>query len=186
MFPMRGVCVAAVILCALSGSAVGASGPCPAGRTVASGERYRIVDDPDGGVIACLISGGRGAELIGVDGGEDLFQFTVAGRYIAYEGGSNASSGTDSWVGLADMKSGQSDSVADNGASVSRFVVRATGSIVWSSTDGQQTQINLKTIGSRRIKTLAESAGIEPLSLRRVGRRAVWSEDGERRSSIMP
>ena len=159
----------------LAPEATGQDRWCAGGRTVASTDKHRIY--AQGGIyLACLRSVGRPTELYEVDSDMEFGSYEVAGRYIAVIADSAASDGYDSWVVFADMRTGRATSPTED--EVSKLALRATGSLAWSRVahDGLTVQVRLVRWGRRGGRTIASAEDIDPLSLRRVRRRACWDE----------
>ncbi len=160
---------------------------CGGGRTVIDGGRYRIY--AQGGIyLACLRSADRPTELYEVDTDSEFGTYRVAGRYTAVVAESVASDGFDSWLVLADMRTGRAKIVTDD--EVARIALRATGSVAWSASDsygdGDGGYIRLARFGRRGSRRLATGSSVDPLSLRRMGTRAFWLEDLDWSSARMP
>jgi hypothetical protein len=167
------------------GADAGAATRCDGGKTVRATSRYRISID-HGIYEACLRSIGKPTELYEYDSDLAFGRFVVSGRYIAVVAASAASDGDEAWLVLADMRTARSRIVSDDEAS--RLALRATGSLAFSVAGdaANPNRIELARFRRRRSRTLAATSALDPLSLRRRGRRAEWKEKGQKRSVLLP
>ncbi len=165
------------------------------------GELWLSADGSE--LFGCLWGGKTYTVWSSGEGGVQLAQFvTMRGTYAAFNGGGGSSSGSSSYLGVMNLKTGTERGLAvavgpgsyDTGR-VTSLVLKANGSIAWiSQTSGVAnpstpqliptlTEVYVDDSSGRRM--IANSSAISPMSLALAGSTIYWLQGGVAQSATL-
>jgi hypothetical protein len=168
---------------------------CTGGETVAAADGVRVFRAGGVAVFACG-AGGRRPVPLQVENGSDIQAVHLAGRFIAYTYTAGEYCDTTVHVvGLGRHRLRRRGDVhnfvslpsdCDSSVAVPRLVLTRAGAVAWSEEAGDRDPPAIRALDDRGERTLASGAGVDPASLRLVGRRTVaWTDSGAEHTATL-